>query len=227
MREDIDITKFFWTVLKHLDTKSIKWDQIASELQISNGHAARMRYSRYKAQMEGRKPVPRGPRVKSQSGASGAPRSAGAGGAAVAAALDAAIGAGGGGAPQGATTTTTTAASPAAPHGKPSRKRKAVESLEREDRPRVDIQEGNDSEQQTFKEEREPGPGPGLVPRYGGSMMMGAGYELDGRLAGYAGGDGREEYGVGAGGGVGAGAAARRGEQGLGGRLERVALEPV
>ena len=35
---------------------------MASELDITNGHAARMRYSRFKAQMEGKQPAPRKPR---------------------------------------------------------------------------------------------------------------------------------------------------------------------
>ena len=40
----------------------IDWNAVASELGITNGHAARMRYSRFKMQMEGKPPAPRKPR---------------------------------------------------------------------------------------------------------------------------------------------------------------------
>ncbi|OKL64173.1 hypothetical protein UA08_00723 [Talaromyces atroroseus] len=45
-------TKFLYAILKQLDLKTIDWSLVATELEISNGHAARMRYSRFKQQME-------------------------------------------------------------------------------------------------------------------------------------------------------------------------------
>lgn len=68
--------KFLYAILKQLDLKSVRmdpkaktshyvlsilianlsqvdWNLIASQLEISNGHAARMRYSRFRQQMEG------------------------------------------------------------------------------------------------------------------------------------------------------------------------------
>jgi hypothetical protein len=65
------MTKFLYSILKQLDLKpvsilstslrtfsvliwgQIDWSLVATELEISNGHAARMRYSRFKQQMEG------------------------------------------------------------------------------------------------------------------------------------------------------------------------------
>ncbi|KAL8934514.1 MAG: hypothetical protein Q9216_005872 [Gyalolechia sp. 2 TL-2023] len=49
----------------------IDWEAVANELQITNGHAARMRYSRFKQQMEGtisttRKPRVSGPRKRKE-----------------------------------------------------------------------------------------------------------------------------------------------------------------
>ncbi|KAI4171213.1 MAG: hypothetical protein LQ343_004419 [Gyalolechia ehrenbergii] len=54
--------------MKQLNLKSvvpllIDWDAVANELQITNGHAARMRYSRFKQQMEGTTSTTRKPRV--------------------------------------------------------------------------------------------------------------------------------------------------------------------
>ncbi|KAI9372162.1 hypothetical protein BJX61DRAFT_553107 [Aspergillus egyptiacus] len=47
-------TKFLYTIIKQLDLKGrIDWNLVASQLQISNGHAARMRYHRFRNQMEG------------------------------------------------------------------------------------------------------------------------------------------------------------------------------
>ncbi|KAI9825235.1 MAG: hypothetical protein M1832_001269 [Thelocarpon impressellum] len=51
--------KFLYTILKQLDLKSIDWNAVAGQLDITNGHAARMRFSRFKAQMEGHQPSPR------------------------------------------------------------------------------------------------------------------------------------------------------------------------
>ncbi|KAL1864826.1 hypothetical protein Plec18167_009620 [Paecilomyces lecythidis] len=45
----------------------IDWNLVASQLEISNGHAARMRYSRFKQHMEGVPTNPRNPRPKKAS----------------------------------------------------------------------------------------------------------------------------------------------------------------
>lgn len=45
-----------------IDQQQIDWNRVASDLAISNGHAARMRYSRFRNQMEG--PLARRPRKK-------------------------------------------------------------------------------------------------------------------------------------------------------------------
>lgn len=52
-----------------LHFSQIDWQEVADQLDITNGHAARMRYSRFKAQMEGtptqtRKPRATGPRQR-------------------------------------------------------------------------------------------------------------------------------------------------------------------
>ena len=44
---------FLYTILKQLDLRNIDWNAVADKLDISNGHAARMRYSRMKPQFEG------------------------------------------------------------------------------------------------------------------------------------------------------------------------------
>ncbi|KAK4691816.1 hypothetical protein P7C71_g5264, partial [Lecanoromycetidae sp. Uapishka_2] len=69
MPTDGAISKFLYTIMKQLDLKSIDWQEVANQLDITNGHAARMRYSRFKSQMEGtptqtRKPRVTGPRQK-------------------------------------------------------------------------------------------------------------------------------------------------------------------
>ncbi|KAL4802774.1 hypothetical protein BDV18DRAFT_163736 [Aspergillus unguis] len=51
--------KFLYTILKQLDLKGIDWSLVASQLDISNGHAARMRYHRFRNQMEGINPQQR------------------------------------------------------------------------------------------------------------------------------------------------------------------------
>ncbi|KAL6720268.1 hypothetical protein ACLMJK_002189 [Lecanora helva] len=53
LANDPAIAKFLYIILKQLDLKSIDWQEVANEIGITNGHAARMRYSRLKAQMEG------------------------------------------------------------------------------------------------------------------------------------------------------------------------------
>ncbi|KAI9744231.1 MAG: hypothetical protein M1818_002383 [Claussenomyces sp. TS43310] len=54
-----DMSKFLYTILKQLDLKSVDWNQVARELGVTNGHASRMRYSRFKQQMEGHVPTRR------------------------------------------------------------------------------------------------------------------------------------------------------------------------
>lgn len=55
--------KFLLAIIKQLDLKCVEWNEVAEATGITNGHAARMRWSRYKKQMEGHVPKPRGPRV--------------------------------------------------------------------------------------------------------------------------------------------------------------------
>ncbi|MCJ1382721.1 hypothetical protein MMC17_005834 [Xylographa soralifera] len=78
MPNDSATSRFLYTILKQLDHKSvvhprtsptystdilqIDWNTVASDLEITNGHAARMRFSRFKQHMEGIPPTPRKPR---------------------------------------------------------------------------------------------------------------------------------------------------------------------
>ncbi|OJJ43239.1 hypothetical protein ASPZODRAFT_146262 [Penicilliopsis zonata CBS 506.65] len=64
MPTDGPTARFLYTIIKQLDLKSIDWNLVASQLEISNGHAARMRYSRFKQQMEGTTSTPRASRPK-------------------------------------------------------------------------------------------------------------------------------------------------------------------
>ncbi|GAB1211554.1 hypothetical protein ATERTT37_000677 [Aspergillus terreus] len=64
MPTDGPTAKFLYTIIKQLDLKSIDWNLVASQLEISNGHAARMRYSRFRQQMEGITSTPRFSRPK-------------------------------------------------------------------------------------------------------------------------------------------------------------------
>ncbi|KAI9827370.1 MAG: hypothetical protein M1826_006295 [Phylliscum demangeonii] len=66
-----DHSKFLYTIIKQLDLKSIDWAAVAGELGITNGHAARMRFSRFKQAMEGVVPAPR----RRTTNGGGAPRS--------------------------------------------------------------------------------------------------------------------------------------------------------
>lgn len=50
---DAQTPLFLYAILKQLDLRSIDWNSVADKLDISNGHAARMRYSRMKTQFEG------------------------------------------------------------------------------------------------------------------------------------------------------------------------------
>ncbi|PGH33817.1 hypothetical protein GX50_03386 [[Emmonsia] crescens] len=68
MPADGQTAKFLYTILKQLDLKLIDWNLVASQLDISNGHAARMRFSRFRQHMEGvttthRTPRPKKPKV--------------------------------------------------------------------------------------------------------------------------------------------------------------------
>ncbi|KAL1984475.1 hypothetical protein VTN96DRAFT_9074 [Rasamsonia emersonii] len=64
MPADGQTAKFLYTILKQLDLKSVDWNLVASQLDISNGHAARMRFSRFRQHMEGIPTVPRAQRPK-------------------------------------------------------------------------------------------------------------------------------------------------------------------
>ncbi|KEF52155.1 uncharacterized protein A1O9_11781 [Exophiala aquamarina CBS 119918] len=57
---------FLYAILKQLDLRNIDWNAVADKLDISNGHAARMRYSRMKPQFEGVAAQPRTPRPKKE-----------------------------------------------------------------------------------------------------------------------------------------------------------------
>ncbi|KAI4237622.1 MAG: hypothetical protein LQ352_007932 [Teloschistes flavicans] len=70
MPTDAACSKFLYTIMKQLDLKSIDWNAVADELEITNGHAARMRYSRFKQQMEGVVPQARKPRTPKKKDAS-------------------------------------------------------------------------------------------------------------------------------------------------------------
>ncbi len=61
---DNQTAKFLYTILKQLDLKAIDWNQVAEGLDITNGHAARMRFSRFKQHMEGIPTQPRAARPK-------------------------------------------------------------------------------------------------------------------------------------------------------------------
>lgn len=81
MPTDGHIAKFLYTILKQLDLKTVNksreetseapltllqqidWQAVAGQLDITNGHAARMRFSRFKQQMEGVPVSPRKPRA--------------------------------------------------------------------------------------------------------------------------------------------------------------------
>ena len=50
---DGQTARFLYTILKQLDLKTVDWTIVAEAIGITNGHAARMRYSRFKQQIEG------------------------------------------------------------------------------------------------------------------------------------------------------------------------------
>lgn len=53
-----------YTILKQLDLRGVDWALVASTLDIANGHAARMRYTRFKQQMEGTQTQKKGPKTE-------------------------------------------------------------------------------------------------------------------------------------------------------------------
>lgn len=65
---DGQTARFLYTILKQLDLKTIDWNLVANGLDITNGHAARMRFSRFKQHMEGAPVQPRNPRPKKDVG---------------------------------------------------------------------------------------------------------------------------------------------------------------
>ncbi|CAI7613594.1 unnamed protein product [Penicillium pancosmium] len=58
--------RFLYSMIKQLDLKLIDWNKVAQDLEISNGHAARMRYSRFRSQMDGPNTTQRAPRRRGQ-----------------------------------------------------------------------------------------------------------------------------------------------------------------
>lgn len=60
---DGQTARFLYTIIKQLDLKAIDWNLVAGSLEITNGHAARMRYSRFKQHMEGATTQSRAPRA--------------------------------------------------------------------------------------------------------------------------------------------------------------------
>ena len=50
---DAQSAQFLYLILKQLDLKSVNWQSVADGLGIKNGHAARMRWSRYKLHADG------------------------------------------------------------------------------------------------------------------------------------------------------------------------------
>lgn len=63
---DGQTARFLYTILKQLDLKTIDWNAVAAAMEITNGHAARMRFSRFKQHMEGVPTQPRTPRTKTE-----------------------------------------------------------------------------------------------------------------------------------------------------------------
>jgi hypothetical protein len=60
---DGQTARFLYTIIKQLDLKAIDWNLVAGSLEITNGHAARMRYSRFKQHMEGATTQTKAPRA--------------------------------------------------------------------------------------------------------------------------------------------------------------------
>ncbi|KAF2457102.1 hypothetical protein BDY21DRAFT_371924 [Lineolata rhizophorae] len=62
MPTDKENARLCYSMLKQQDLKTIDWKAVAAENNISNAHAARMRYSRLRTQMERSSPPPYRPR---------------------------------------------------------------------------------------------------------------------------------------------------------------------
>jgi hypothetical protein len=65
---DGQTARFLYTILKQLDMKTVDWNLVADGPDITNGHAARMRFNRFKHHMEGIPTQPRTPRLKRDGG---------------------------------------------------------------------------------------------------------------------------------------------------------------
>ena len=63
---DGQTARFLYTIIKQLDLKTIDWNSVAEGLDITNGHAARMRFSRFKQHIEGAPTQPRAARAKKE-----------------------------------------------------------------------------------------------------------------------------------------------------------------
>ncbi|OBT82982.1 hypothetical protein VE02_08512 [Pseudogymnoascus sp. 03VT05] len=66
MPSEAQMAKFMYYIVKQLDVRSVDWNLVAADMEITNGHAARMRFARFKNQMEGTVPKARAPRDKSR-----------------------------------------------------------------------------------------------------------------------------------------------------------------
>ncbi|KAK8247772.1 hypothetical protein HDK77DRAFT_490875 [Phyllosticta capitalensis] len=64
MPTDKSNADMLYAIIRQLDLKYIDWKAVAEECKISNGHAARMRFHRYKQTAENLQPSKRGPRGK-------------------------------------------------------------------------------------------------------------------------------------------------------------------
>ncbi|KAJ5115304.1 hypothetical protein NUU61_001063 [Penicillium alfredii] len=60
--------KFLYAIIRQLDIKTVDWNRVSEEVGISNGHAARMRYSRFRQQMDGTASKPRNKKKNSKKG---------------------------------------------------------------------------------------------------------------------------------------------------------------
>lgn len=61
---DAQSTRFLYLIIKQLDLKAVNWQEVADNIGIKNGHAARMRWSRFKQHAEGTPPQPKTPKPK-------------------------------------------------------------------------------------------------------------------------------------------------------------------
>ncbi|KAL1642450.1 hypothetical protein SLS58_005524 [Diplodia intermedia] len=72
MPTDKQNAEFMYSMLKQLEVKYIDWKVIAEEHGIKTGHAARMRWCRYRDAREGAKPAPRKNNKNNRGGSSSA-----------------------------------------------------------------------------------------------------------------------------------------------------------